>query len=316
MPPLAIVAGIGAAASIGGAVLSSSAQKKAANKASDTAQNTANQNNALTRDIYNQNRGALAPFMNTGIGATGMINELLGIGGTAQTSGQAVVAPQDNALAPYAGDSYGGADPTYGGKVNPRVPLHLQEGGVEAWQQSQPQMQPQVQQQYGQPVPAGTVTASPSAKSAFDRYRESTGYQFRLGEGQNAINTGYAAKGLLESGAAQKALLRYGQDFGSGEFGNYLGALQGQQSLGASSASALAGVGQNYAGMVTANNNNAGSAVANAALIRGQATGNMYGGIANALGGLASSFGQPKPQSMYLSPVGLPYGGSVGGGWG
>nr|MBF6602758.1 hypothetical protein [Sphingorhabdus sp.] len=55
---------------------------------------------------------------------------------------------------------------------------------------------------------------------------------------------------------------------------------------------AIAGVGQNYVNNVTANNNSAATVAANAALMKGQAKTDMYGGIANGLGKfLGSSFG-------------------------
>ena len=46
------------------------------------------------------------------------------------------------------------------------------------------------------------------------------GYQFRLGEGLNAIQRGAAARGTLLTGGLQKGLQRYAQDYASGEYGN------------------------------------------------------------------------------------------------
>ena len=89
-----------------------------------------------------------------------------------------------------------------------------------------------------------------------------------------------------------KDFARFNQNIGSQEFGNYLGQLGQQQSVGLSGASAIAGVSQNMAGAISANNDSAGTAAANAALLRGQANSNMYDGIANGLGTfLGSSFG-------------------------
>lgn len=58
-----------------------------------------------------------------------------------------------------------------------------------------------------------------------DAYQQSPGYDFRLAEGQKAIERSAAAQGLLGSGATLKALDRYGQDYASGEYGNYLNQL-------------------------------------------------------------------------------------------
>lgn len=81
MPPVVVAAGIGAAAGIGGSMLSGSAQKKAAKTAAASADRTAEMNNALQRDIYGQNKQLLAPYVNAGIPATGRINAMLGLGG-------------------------------------------------------------------------------------------------------------------------------------------------------------------------------------------------------------------------------------------
>ena len=46
------------------------------------------------------------------------------------------------------------------------------------------------------------------------------GYQFRLGQGLGAIDASAAARGGLYSGAAMQDALKFGQDYGSAEFGN------------------------------------------------------------------------------------------------
>ena len=141
------------------------------------------------------------------------------------------------------------------------------------------------------------------ANQAFDRYRGSSGYDFRMNQGMNALASNYRGRGISQSGAADKALLRYGQDYGSNEFGRYMGYLGNQQGVGLSAASALAGVGQNYANNVSANNQNAANAMSNAALVNGQNQANAYGTAFNALGNLAgqalgSSFGQNQSNAI------------------
>lgn len=46
------------------------------------------------------------------------------------------------------------------------------------------------------------------------------GYQFRLKQGQDALNASLAAQGLSESGPALKAAQEYGQNFATNEYGN------------------------------------------------------------------------------------------------
>lgn len=279
MPAVVIGAGIAAAGAVGGAVIGAKAQSKAANKAATAQTQVASENNALQRDIYGQNKATLSPFVNRGNQAGDAIMELLGFA-PQQTQPQPA---NTNALMPFGGP--GG----FGGGFN----IAGDPGGI---------MQPgdQQQQQFGAPQPV----AQPSAMSAFDRYRQSSGYQFRQNEGMNALASNFRGRGISQSGAADKALLRYGQDYGSNEFGKYLGYLGNQQGVGLSGASALAGVGQGFANSVSANNQNAADAISNAALLRGQGTASVFGTAANALGNiggqLVSSYGRSQaPDQPY-----------------
>ncbi len=53
-------------------------------------------------------------------------------------------------------------------------------------------------------------------------FEESPGYQFRLEEGQKAIERSAAARGGVLSGAAIKAGMRYNQDFATNDYDNFL----------------------------------------------------------------------------------------------
>jgi hypothetical protein len=282
MPVGAIIGGV---ASIGGALIGSSAQKKAANKAADVSLQTAQENNRLAQNIYNQNAAALTPFQQRGNAAGNAINALLGLGVPQQ---QPSNAPQMNPMMRF-GTPYGymGGSGIGDGMIERQMFESM--GGDMYYPQGYREDLPQVGANANGQYQAMT---SPQAdyNNAFNNYRNSTGYQFRFNEGMRAID---AAAPVLNSGARMKALQNYGQNIASGEFGNYLGQLANQQGVGLSGASAQAGVGQNYVNTVSANNNSAGTAAANAALMRGQATSNMWGGIASGLGGLfGSSFGR------------------------
>lgn len=78
-------------------------------------------------------------------------------------------------------------------------------------------------------------------------YQQSPGYDFRLGEGVNALDMSAAASGDLFSGRTGKAITQFGQDFATNDYNNYLNRLSG-----------LAGSGQNAAaasGTALTNNN-------------------------------------------------------------
>lgn len=268
--PIGLAAGA-AAIGVGGAILSSKAQKKAANKASDVALQTATQNNALAREIYGKNQQNLSPFMNNGVTAGNAL------------AGEAAKGPQ---YAPLQSQFINSA-------LNP---------------------------------------------GSFTDFRDSTGYNFRLNQGIDALNTGWGAKGALQSGAAMKDITRYGQDYASNEYqkyisqldryasysdawntgergyatdqrNNWLGLLSNQQGVGLAGASALAGVGQNYVNTVSANNDSAGQAAAAAAIARGYANSNMWSGIAGAAGSALTGGGFGGGGGTYGM---YPYGGALG----
>jgi hypothetical protein len=125
---------------------------------------------------------------------------------------------------------------------------------------------------------------------------ESPGYQFRLDEGQKAIERGAAARGNLMGGANQKALTRYGQDYASGEYSNFLtqyyqslAPWQSMSGLGQSTAMGNATQGQGYAASVAQNTLN-GTNAANNYLMAGANAG-AAGLInqANAFSGMSNS---------------------------
>lgn len=90
----------------------------------------------------------------------------------------------------------------------------------------------------------GAAPASQATTDAFNNYKNSTGYQFQLGQGMDAINGNAAAKGLLQSGATAKALDSYGQNLASTTFGNYLNQLQGVANTGLQAAQTVGATGQ------------------------------------------------------------------------
>jgi hypothetical protein len=120
-----------------------------------------------------------------------------------------------------------------------------------------------------------------AAEQAFEQYRGSTGYQFRLGQGLSAITQSGAARGLLNSGATAKAAIGFGQNLASGEFQNYLAQLQGTQATGLNAAYNTASQGTS-----------AGVAAGNAQIAGGNA---LAGGLGGALGGISDYFERTQP---------------------
>lgn len=113
-----------------------------------------------------------------------------------------------------------------------------------------------------------------AAQQAFDAYRGSTGYNFRMGQGISAIEQSAASRGLLSSGATAKGLTEFGQGLASSEFQNYLSALGGAESTGLNAVSNVANAGA--------------QAGAQAAEYTRQGAGDIMGGLGSALQGVSA----------------------------
>lgn len=261
---------VGAAATIGGAAIGASAQKKSAKSAANAQVETARMNNELAREFRGENTANLGPFVQRGDVAGAYYNALLGLPDSYYVErgpdGRPIMDPVNRPRPALPG----GVNIPGGGFAN--IPGGAAQQGAQ---------QNRVQR-----------VSNVDAGRAFDAFRNSTGYNFRLNQGTNALNNLWAGRGALRSGAAGKSFMEYGQNLGSAEFGNYMGYLGGQQNIGLSAANALAGVGTNALAAMTANNQSAADARSNAALISGAANQQMWAGIGSGLGNLfGSSFG-------------------------
>jgi hypothetical protein len=110
-----------------------------------------------------------------------------------------------------------------------------------------------------------------SYDEALRAFRTSPGYDFRLGQGQNAVMSSAAAGGNLYSGKTLRDLARFGQGLAGEEFGNWMGGLSG-----------LAGGGMRATGALVDAGMGTSRTLADLALGGGQARASSYGGIANA----------------------------------
>jgi len=236
------VALIAGAATIGGAVISSNATRSAAS----TARSTANAQIDNSYRIHRENVELAEPFRQTGIAANAEAANLLGL----NVPGRASPSPS-----PANTRQRGG-----GTRNSPRNQL------------AQPAQQPQ---QQGQQRPQG-------GNQSLNALRNSPGYQFRLNEGMNALETGAAARGGLLSGGHIRSGTRYAQDYASNEYNNRFNQLQALTSGGQAATNTMISSGNNS--VASANNALAqsGAAQANAATQRGS----IYSGTLGALGGI------------------------------
>lgn len=120
------------------------------------------------------------------------------------------------------------------------------------------------------------------------------GYQFQLGQGQQAVERNLAAQGLLNSGAAGKALTQYGQGMAQNYASQYTAGLQNLSQMGQAGAAGVATAGMNSANQIGANQIYGGNAAASGAA--GQAN-----AVNSGLQGLVSAYGQYQgQQNPYL----------------
>lgn len=97
------------------------------------------------------------------------------------------------------------------------------------------------------------------------QFTTSPGYQFRMSQGLQAIDRSRAARGLLNSGAADKARMGYAEGLGAQEYDSYWNRL-----------ASLAGVGQNATNTTVAAGQNSTNNITNLLTRQGDARASSY----------------------------------------
>ena len=287
-------------AMIGSAVIGAGSSIFGANKASDAMQSSSAAQNALAQQIYGQQRADQQPYMQSGYQALNALNRLYGLGQVStDTSDYGSLAGAGTGLRPtplrnkkrtiYVDkDGYGYTQAQYGENKGEWIATGQQ------------------YKQYALPAkPAAPVQPTTPAQTEQDRYGgfyASPGYQFRLDEGGRALDRSAAARGMLLSGAQNKALTRYGQGVASSEFNQYANALRNIAGLGQVANSEVANAASNY-----------GANAGNALMQQGMARASGYLGTAGTIGSIAnnvmasipywrSNNAAPSQQAGYAAP--------------
>lgn len=269
---MGLVTGLALGAAALGAGASAISSNKASKRAAATSQANTDLNVGLARDIYGQNRQALNPFMQRGNAAGNQINALLGLGGAPMEQGGPAMMDMgsvgqyqggqpawsaygmgDNGALPFARGDMIMNDYGAPGMMAMEAPMPGAMSGYAGgtFNMDGTQVTPSTLPQANVPG----MTAQQAADQGFELFKRSSGFQNRFNSAIDGVSSAFAGVGGFQSGAAAKALQdRAGQVAGE-EFANYMNALGGQQAVGAGSASALAGVGQNFAGTIIGANN-------------------------------------------------------------
>lgn len=75
-----------------------------------------------------------------------------------------------------------------------------------------------------------------------ESFETSPGYQFRMNEGLNAVNTNKAVQGLLRSGSSIKDVVRFSQGVASDEWGRHVNDQRYKVGVGQQAGNQIAGV--------------------------------------------------------------------------
>lgn len=310
---------------LGGSIIGSVGASSAANAQAGAATNAANlqyqlgqQSLAQQQNQFNTTQQNFAPWLAAGSGALSQLETGLGITpqGAPAAPGAAPIGTGPPGINGLSGLP---AQQTVGGVAGgPRSALlYANEGGgsIPGGSVTAPN---QVGNAQGgtTSIPAGGQIGYGSLLQGFNQpfvaptaatEQNDPGYQFRLQQGQQALQNSAAAQGGLLSGNTGQALEQYAQNYASNEYSNvYNRALteyqqrynifQGNQANTFNRLAALAGVGQTTASQLgqlgqqgSANianiNASTGQQVGNSLQNAGAATASGYAGIANSLNG-------------------------------
>ena len=127
------------------------------------------------------------------------------------------------------------------------------------------------------------------------------GYQFQLNSGSQAVDRNLAAQGLLQSGAAGKALTQYGQGLGQSYGQQYAQGLGGLAGLGESAAAQTGAFGANAANQIGSNTIYGGNAQAQGTINQANSWQSGLQGLAGAYG-YSQSPGAQQANSLYVDP--------------
>lgn len=286
---------IGAIISAGASILGGVLQGNQADKAARAQESAAREQMALFRDAQEQQTNALAPYLTGGNTANAAYLYELGLGPRPTVGG----TPAQ--ITTVAGERIGGGGVDRAALERARAQRQRGPRFEQAYQDlllrsRQPaQMSPtmfEVNEQrfstmedaqafaaanpvggqaYGQEQPGGGVASG---------FTKTPGYDFRMRQGMDALESSAAARGRLFSGATMQAATEFGQDYATSQYEPFLNRLEGLSSRGQNAA-----IGQGViAGQGASNIGNALGSIGDARSAGFIAKGNaMSDGIDNAI---------------------------------
>lgn len=302
----ALAAGIGAAGSIAGGLIGGSSAAKAAKKAANIAASQAWSDAQLSERAYEDTQ----VMRDAGTAATQRLAMLLGLGSLPGVQRRYVPQNYNDPFynetpAPYLG--FGGpAGAGAGAPVGGYMPgAEVRPGAGSGGISTQTGEQSRSAVSGGGELTPEMIRDAQAA--AMDLFMTDPGYQFRMDEGQKALDRSASARGGLLSGAALKATQRYGEGLAAQEYDNYIKRLFNLGGYAQPATQTAASTGLGYAGLGQQATLAGANARASGYLNQASAINQGITGLGQALGGVDWSA---------LFGGGGFSGGSIGGGLG
>lgn len=318
----AIVGGgiLAAGGAIGGAAIGSSAAGEAADKQAAAAREA----NALQKYMFEQQRSDHEPWRQAGMTALygGLLKRKDGGTGGYKDPG-ALNASKEK----FLNDQWSQWEQAKKAALD-KVPSIARDQVAAKYAEQEANVRAQIESKWAESPEAKAFGAGGAGPDEYevdpeltrgftnDDFVKDPGYDFRMKEGQKALERSAAARGGLNSGATMKALSRYGQDFASNEFQNAYNRFNNDRSNRFNRLSSIAGLGQaanqqigqagmNYANQVGQNTMGAANAHAAAGIAQGNAWGNSLSTIGQAANqGLWMDRYMSAQKSPTVSPAG------------
>jgi len=236
-----VAVGVAGAAVVGGVV-----QSNAAGAAADNATAAGRDANQLQWNMYQQQRMDQRPWQDAGnlalYGSGGMIRRKNGGAGPGPGANRAVKENWIKShLEKLRAEQSASANPFDRMRGKGQSYQDWERIGEDAWAN-----QGMAESSAALGASADEYEVDPELTRSFTMsdFQEDPGYQFRMAEGQKALERSAAARGGLQSGGTMKAIAKYGQDFASNEYGNAYNRFNNDRSQRFNRLSSIAGLGQ------------------------------------------------------------------------
>lgn len=308
----------GAVAAVGGALIGASASKSAGK----TQAAAADRATEAEREMFERQVELQSPFREAGLQANNQLMYLLGLSPNAATGagGMTYEQARERLLPQYTRTtnqaSNGLIDTNYedgdfdwegmAGRLTPRETVD--EAGLDAAIRQMMAANPG--QQFDTSDPA---FGSLMRRFSMEDFEADPGYQFRMDEGMRGVEGGAAARGGLLSGAALKAIQKYGQGLASQEYGSAYNRFTADQTNQYNRLAGLVNTGQGATNQLTNAAGAFGQSQANNIIGAGnaQAAGQM--GAANSIvGGINQGFNNYQENQLMKMIRGSGWGSGLG----